>query len=706
MKNRMPVDQQQLLQTMLDNLDSMVYRCLYDRDWTMLYVSKGCQALTGYSSDALLFNRDISYEAITYPDDRLYVRRKIEESIERKARFHIEYRITRANGSVAWVSERGSVIYDNDGNIDAVEGLIEDISNRKRMEHELYSAEQKYRSMFENATLGMFQTTVSGMYLNANQALAELYGYDSPDSLINTLNDINKQLYVSSLRRKEFSELIRRSGKVKRFESMVFKQDGGTIWISENAHAVYDQQGHILYYEGTVEDITDRKINEQIVHQLAISDGLTGLLNRNAMAGKMQELMLRAKESHTKMVVAFLDLDHFKLINDTLGHSAGDAVLMEISQRLVGLTGPNDAIIRFGGDEFVVLFDQIEEASLLEPLLSEMLETISLPVVLGDHDFSMTCSVGLSVYPNDHEDPDTLLSYADSAVYKAKSSGKNKFQFFTNDLAQEISSRIDTEYGLRHALQRNEFLLHYQPKFDFKTGGITGLEALIRWQHPERGMIPPDYFIRIAEETGHIFAIGEWVLEQACIQVKEIQAKFGVSIPVAVNLSPIQFMRGHLPEVVDRLIKQYAIKANLITLEVTENAKFNDETLFIHMLNELNAIGVGLAIDDFGIGYSNMAYLKNYPVNELKIDREFVKDIDQNLSNSEILRALVGLGKSLNKTVTAEGIETQLQCEFLAQCGCDLGQGYYYSKPLSVVDLHRFLEAKLTPMAQPLAVNQ
>lgn len=691
MKKNLPVDQQQLLQTMLDNLDGMVYRCLNDRNWTMMFVSKGCQSLTGYASDALLHNNQISYESITYPDDRLMVRRKIESAIERQDRFQIEYRITRANGSVAWVLERGGAIYDEHGHVEAVEGIIEDISNRKRMERELFSAEQKYRSMFENATLGMFQTTVSGMYLNANHALAELYGYDNPDALIRTLNDINKQLYVSPMRRKEFSELIRKHGRVQKFESMVFKKDGGTIWISENAHAVYDTYGDILYYEGTVEDITDRKINEQIVRQLAVSDGLTGLLNRNAMFGKLSELIQRADETQTKLVIAFLDLDHFKLINDTLGHSAGDAVLMEISQRLVGLTGPNDAIIRFGGDEFVILFDQIDSVQFLEPLLTQILESIAMPVVLGDHDFSMTCSMGLSVYPDDSQDPDTLMRYADSAVYKAKFSGKNKYQFFTSELAKEITDRIDTEYGLRHALQKNEFCLHYQPKFDFKTGNVAGLEALIRWQHPERGMIPPDYFIRIAEETGHIFAIGEWVLDQACRQLRVIESMFGIWIPISVNLSPIQFMRGNLPEVVDRLIKQHEIKPNLITLEVTENAKFNDEDLFIRLLHELSAIGVGLAIDDFGIGYSNMAYLKKYPVDELKIDREFVRDIELDATNSEILLALVGLGKSLHKVVTAEGIETEAQHEFLAATGCDLGQGYYYSKPLSERDLHQFL---------------
>lgn len=691
MESLLTAQQQRLMDTLLDNLDGMIYRCLYDDSWTMIYVSKGCEMLTGYPAYALLLNKDRSYDDIIHQDDREKVRMTVDASLEKKERFQLEYRIVRADGEVLWVAERGSGVYDDDGQPVALEGIIQDISGRKRIEQELFSAEQKYRSMFDNSTLGMFQTTESGTYLNANPALAKLYGYASPSDLINDLNNISTQLYVSEQRRHEFTEAIRTDGRVQNFESEVYRLDGGTIWISENAHAVYDACGNILYYEGTVEDITDRKNHELQIRQLAVTDNLTGLLNRHAFSGKLASLIAEADHMQRKIAIAFIDLDHFKLINDTLGHRAGDKLLENVAQRLIQSTRPTDAIVRFGGDEFVMLYPGLRSVEDATPLLERVMETISQPIAIGDYVFNMTCSVGVSIYPDHAQDIDTLLSCADSALYSAKNAGKNKAQMFSGALAKQLGERNEIEYGLGHALQRQELMLYYQPQINMQHGNISALEALIRWQHPERGLIPPDQFIPVAEETGHIFAIGEWVLQTACQKIKSMQAEWGYLVPIAVNVSPIQFLRGNLVETVQRVLRQERVPPHLLTLEVTENARFKDEAMFTRTLEQLKRLGVCIAIDDFGIGYSNMAYLKNYPIDELKIDKAFVRDLEQSVTNGNILLALINLGKSLHKSVTAEGIETEYQHRFLLHSGCDVGQGFYYSKPLSEQALAEFM---------------
>jgi diguanylate cyclase (GGDEF)-like protein/PAS domain S-box-containing protein len=691
MESLLTAQQQRLMDTLLDNLDGMIYRCLYDDNWTMIYVSKGCEPLTGYSPFSLLLNKETSYEAITHPDDRAMARTVIAEAVNKRERFQLEYRIIRANGEVIWVAERGSGVFDDDGQPVALEGIIQDISNRKQIEQELFSTEQKYRSMFDNSTLGMFQTTESGTYLNANPALAKLYGYASAEELISDLNNISTQLYVSGNRRGEFTEAILSHGRVQNFESEVYQQDGKAIWISENAHAVYDALGNILYYEGTVEDITERKNHDLQIRQLAVTDNLTGLLNRHAFSGKLGSLIAEADKMQRKIAIAFIDLDHFKLINDTLGHRAGDKLLEKIAQRLIQSTRPTDAIVRFGGDEFVMLYPGLRAAEDAEPMLARVMETISQPIEINDYVFNMTCSVGVSIYPDHAQDIDTLLSCADSALYSAKNAGKNKAQMFSGSLAKQLGERNEIEYGLGHALQRDELMLYYQPKINMQHGNISALEALIRWQHPERGLIPPDQFIPVAEETGHIFAIGEWVLQTACQKIKSMQTEWGYLVPVAVNVSPIQFLRGNLVETVQRVLRQERVPPHLLTLEVTENARFKDEAMFTRTLDQLKRLGVCIAIDDFGIGYSNMAYLKNYPIDELKIDKAFVRDLEQSVTNGNILLALVNLGKSLHKSVTAEGIETEYQHKFLLHSGCDVGQGYYYSRPLSEQALAEFM---------------
>lgn len=695
MHKNFPTDQQNMLNTLLDYLDGMLYYCMLEQPWVMLYVSSGCHALTGYLPSDFLENVKVDFQRLICPEDLEMVSSAIDQAVRLNQKYQIEYRIICADGTVKWVSERGSARYDDQGQILGLEGFVVDIDARKLTEQALHSTEQKYRTMFEQSALGMFRTTEHGRYIAANNALAKLYRYDSPAHLMASLDNVAEQLYVNKARRAEFVEQVRRDGCVLGFESEVYTRDGNSIWVVENAHVVYSEDGELLYFEGTVEDISQRKLLEQKIHRQAITDSLTGLLNRHAFEERLARMVAEADASQSKLAVAFIDIDHFKLINDTLGHQAGDRLLKQIATRLISNVRATDAVFRFGGDEFVILYSGLGSADEIEQMMSAVMGCISQSMVIDTYTFKLTCSIGVSLYPDHGLNSDDLLSCADSALYSVKHGGKSQFQLFTPQLSQQLIARNQIEYGLAHALQKNEFILYYQPKIDMQSKEIYALEALIRWQHPQWGVVSPDEFIAVAEETGHMFSIGLWVLQTACKQINMIQRQFGLRIPIAVNISPVQFMRGDVVDTVRSVLLAESVPPYLLTLEVTENAHFKDEVRFIETLNQLKQLGVRIAIDDFGIGYSNMAYLKHYPIDELKIDKAFVGDLELSLTNRNILQALIHLGKSLHKSVTAEGVENSVQHLFLTQNGCDIGQGFYYSKPLSVDALYQALEAQL-----------
>ncbi|HEY8084457.1 MAG TPA: EAL domain-containing protein [Methylophilaceae bacterium] len=675
-----------MLDSLMDNLDGLVYCCLPDEHWTMVFVSSGCKQLTGFAPQDLLFNRVTSYENITHPDDRESVRDKIGDAIREHERFSIEYRILRADGSLCWVWERGVAIYDDQDIVVAIEGFIQDISPRKYQEQALSDAEIRYRSIFENAVEGIFQTSLSGQYLDANPALARIYGHESVMDMMSDLVNIQTQLYVDPGRRDEFRTLMDMHGKVQNFESQVYRKDGEMIWISENARTVKNDAGEILYYEGTVEDITERRTFEAQIQHQATHDSLTGLPNRYLLEDRLQQSINFAERYHTKLAVAFVDLDQFKHINDSLGHDAGDTLLLTVSERLTALLRDSDTVVRLGGDEFVILLTSIQKNDYVTQTMKRVLDAISQPVMLNGLEFRISCSIGISIYPEDGTQANVLLKNADTAMYKAKQSGRNNFQYFTHKLNAILQERMDIERKLRNATKREELLLYYQPKVDIADNKVNGAEALIRWV-PEAGtMISPARFIPIAEETGLIEEIGDWVLNTACLQSHVFLKKFGRPILVSINISPRQFQRKGLAQHIADIITRTGADPEYIELEITESTLADDISTFITTLHELKAIGVKLAIDDFGTGYSSMTYLKDFPIDRLKIDQGFVYNLEQTPANSAILKAIVTLGHNLGLKVIAEGVETEFQRDFLRDIGCDELQGYLYSKPIAVDD--------------------
>jgi diguanylate cyclase (GGDEF)-like protein/PAS domain S-box-containing protein len=696
------LDRARVLDTLVNNLDGMAYRCRHDETWRMIFVSQGCQGLTGYGPSELVQNAVISWEDITHPLDRSRVRAQIDEAVHSGQRFTVEYRITTQAGLIKWVHERGIAVHDEQGEL-VIEGFIEDITAQREMVQAQKEAELRYRNIFEHASEGIFQTTPEGRYLAANPALARLYGYPSPSALMSGLDDIGRQLYVKSSQRERFRQLMESHGEVLNFESEVYRADGTRIWISENAHVVRDTEGRAQYYEGTVQDISERRRYHEELERQANHDMLTGLPNRILLADRVQQAIARADRLGYYLAVVFIDLDNFKFINDSLGHGAGDELLKAIAARLQHCVRGTDTVARLGGDEFVLLLSDHFRASTVISQLKRVLTEIGQPVMLSGREFHVGASLGVAMYPADGEDSDALLKHADTAMYAAKNSGRNTFQFFTRELNRVADERLNLEAALRHAIEHDELDVYYQPKVDHRRR-IVGVEALARWFHPDYGPISPDRFIPIAEETGLIAPLTTAVLRRAFAAAREWNRSSPAPLRIAVNLSARLFLSGDIVAHVAGLLQEAQLPPALVELEITETVFMGDSDYVVNTLRDFKALGVQLAMDDFGTGYSSLSYLRRFPLDIIKIDRSLVTGIEHEEEVAMIARAVISLGQSLRKTVVAEGVENPAQFDFLRFQGCHEFQGYLLARPLRPHEITELLQAGgvlAAPAARP-----
>ncbi len=459
-----------------------------------------------------------------------------------------------------------------------------------------------------------------------------------------------------------------------------------------------DKQDKIFGVCTICTDITERKQAEDALREqqsrlnyMAFHDSLTALPNRALFYDRINHGLARAKRSGNQLVLMLLDLDRFKYINDSLGHDAGDLLLKTLSSRLQENVRDMDTVARLGGDEFVVVLEGIQDTDDITAVAQKLLSGVASPINVVGHEISTSVSIGISVYPQDGEDTETLLKNADIAMYKAKEAGKNNFKFYTEGMNASAVNFLLLENDLRRAIETDQLMLYFQPQFDLQTDSLMGMEALVRWNHPERGVVSPAHFIPLAEETGLIVALGDWVLRASCAQQKKWLEEGKYSRKVAVNLSPRQFREQNFPARVAEILEDSGLPAQYLELEITESSAMEHAGESINMMNELNSMGLSLAIDDFGTGYSSLAYLKRFPIQKLKIDRSFIADIATDQNDEAIAKSIISLAHNMSLNVVAEGVETEAQVNWLRERGCDMAQGFYFAKPMSVEQLDKHL---------------
>jgi len=553
-----------------------------------------------------------------------------------------------------------------------------------QVQERLKQTEAKYRSIFENAPSGIFQRTVEGNYISANPALLKIYGYQSITELSEKNIDVTEQIYVEPNRRKELIQHLEKDGYVQDFESQIYRADGSKIWISENTKAIYSSAGHFLYYEGTIEDITKRhQAEEQLIYQVH-HDSLTGLFNRIWLMEKLTTIIEIAKKQPSyQYALLFIDLDGFKLINDSLGHTIGDKLLKQVAQKLETFVNNQLSLARLNSDEFVILIENFHKIEQVIGLVQEIQKQFILPFHLNKEKIFTNVSIGIALSKPDYQFPEQILQDADIAMYQAKSKGTGTYAFFSPIMQNTILNRVHLETDLRGALEREEFIVYYQPIILLTTGRLMGFEALIRWNHPRKGFISPNRFVPILEETGLIKPVGMWLFRQACQQIKEWKTRFSYTnhLTISVNLSIYQFKQPDFLEQIKLILQEVGIESRHLKLEITESAFMESASGEMTILQGLKDLGIQLCIDDFGTGYSSLSRLHELPISTLKIDQAFVRRLDA--ENTIIIETIITLAHVLNMTVIAEGIEKTDQLELLSNMQCEMGQGYLFSRPVN-----------------------
>lgn len=562
--------------------------------------------------------------------------------------------------------------------------FIRDVTQVKHEEEELRLAAK----VFENTNESILIADANNNIVAVNEAFTRITGYRADDVL-----GKNPSLLSSGDHDEEFFRLMWRALQVDGYwqgEIIDKNKAGQRFHQNLSINVVKNEQGVITHYISVASDISERKEYDKNVHFLAYYDVLTGLPNRALMRDRLGQLIASSHRDNTEFALLFLDLDRFKYINDSMGHSIGDKLLQSVAQRLQACIREGDTVSRIGGDEFIVLLREVNEDE-VTTVADKLLSTLATPFNLGGQEVSTYASVGIAMYPVHATDIDVLMKNADAAMYNAKENGRNNYKFFTPEMHFRANQIFLMEKDLRLALERDEFTLVYQPKVDLATGKISGAEALIRWKHPEKGFISPGDFIPVAEETGQIVAIGEWVLRTACWRFSSWQKQGMPVFPVAVNLSTRQLRQPNLADVVEKILKENGLSPENLELEITEGIMMGDTKKAMEFLTRMHELGVQMSIDDFGTGFSSLNYLKNLPVNKLKIDQSFVRDIETDESDAAIVRSIISLGHRLDLKVIAEGVETLEQLDFLRIRGCDEIQGYFYSRPLVAVDFLKFV---------------
>lgn len=627
-----------------------------------------------------------------HPEDRERVLQAWNQALETGSLFSIEHRFRTASGRVTWLHTRAVPLRGHNGRINGYVGANADIAELKKTEETLRASEARFRSYFELPLVGIAVTGPDKRWWEVNDRLCEMLGYRRAQLLGKTWAELTFPGDISS-DLAQFERVMARHIDGYSVDKRFIRQDGTLLYASVSTRCVRRSNGMADYFVTVVQDISERKQAEERAQHLAQYDVLTGLPNRTLFGDRLRQALLRAGRDHRQAGVLLVDLDRFKLINDSLGHSVGDQLLRDMASRLQQCVRQCDTVSRQGGDEFAVLLPDLDPGDDVARIVQRLLETISQPCRVDERELHVTCSVGISLYPRDGRSEEGLLKNADVALYRAKDAGRNGYQFYQSGATMLARERLNLESSLRHAVDRQQLELYYQPKWDFRRNAFTGAEALIRWNHPELGRLSPAKFIPIAEDSGLVLPMGEWVLGAALREISRLQGESWPDLRIAVNLSGRQFHHGDLPGLVRTLLQESAFNPACLELELTETMLMNNTEQNIATLRALKNLGVRIAIDDFGTGYSSLSYLQRFPVDVLKIDRAFVCDLPGSTSSAAIVDAILALAHGLGLEVVAEGIETAEQAEFLRARGCDEGQGFYFGQPLALTDFQALLSA-------------
>lgn len=595
--------------------------------------------------------------------------RKHAEAELRRARDEMEDRVRRRTKELSETNER----------------LLAEAAERTAAEQALRGAEAKYRGIFEHAMEGIFQITPDGSYIAANPAMARIYGYGSPAELLTAASTGMESFHVDESRGQEFWDMLTTNGEVRGFESQARRRDGRVVWITQNARAVHDENDELQFYEGSVEDITDRKEAETALRHQAFHDPLTGLPNRILFLDHMRMAMERAKRRKNSVyAVLYMDLNRFKIINDSLGHNIGDELLIHVARQLEKAVRRMDTVARFGGDEFAVLLEEMRKPREAITIARRIADAVKEPARLSGYDVHTSASIGIVLLTEHYDRADDLLRDADTAMYRAKEAGGSRLKVFSQRMHEQNVRQLELEVELRRSVENGDFVTLLQPIVDLEHKRLAGFEALVRWMHPKLGMVSPAEFIPLAEDTGLIHPLGEWVLRDVCGIIRDWEKEFPKDAPlsVSINLSAKQFIQPTLVAQLRELLSLTDITPANLCLEIGENVLMSHSALATDMLDQLHQLGVSLSMDDFGTGYSSLSYLRQFPINALKIDRSFISRFGEDKETQILVRSIISLAKNLGVAVVAEGVDTPVQNDMLQQLGCEFAQGYLFARPV------------------------
>ncbi|HEX7465240.1 MAG TPA: EAL domain-containing protein, partial [Usitatibacter sp.] len=582
------------------------------------------------------------------------------------------------------------------------EALAEETSEKLRAQQRELLAAQKLRMHFERTPLAVLEWDRECRIIAWNPAAEAIFGFPAYDA-------VGKQvpaLLGSDTERHNLETMCRElleAGDGNKTTLGNVTRGGRSIQCEWYNTPLVDAQGKVTGFASLVHDVTERLNTERTIHYMAHHDALTGLPNRRLMQDRLNQAIMSARRKQRHVAVLFLDLDRFKVVNDTPGHDTGDFILKDVARRLSSCVREGDTVSREGGDEFVMILPDLERPEHARVVADKILKELIRPVEIGGHEIHVTPSIGISHYPNDATDVHQLLKHADNAMYQAKDAGRNTIRFFTNDLNFLLSKRLEIESRLRRAIDNEEFFLRYQPQVELATGRISGMEALIRWNDPQKGEIFPKDFIFVAEELGLIVPIGEWVFRTACRQLRQWEQDGLPPVTISINISPRQFMSRRLVSTLLAIVREIGANPRYIELEITETMIMRNVEQSIETLSQLRSVGMQVAVDDFGVGYSSLGQLKRLPASSMKIDRSFIMNVPEDSSSGSITEAIIAMAKRLKLRCIAEGVETRAQLEFLRANHCEAFQGYLFSRPVTALEATAMLKAQAAPHAAETA---